>query len=157
MILGGQHMRVAVVIVACGLVLAACSGGTAAPSAAAPGASSPNAAVPSAAPSAAPSVAVATPEASLAVASAAPSTTTAPENCMDARAYDLLIKPSTDWKTVSPQDRIFAAAALEVYDFSDQEFNPQFGEQVAKALRDPKADIFIPVLWAGQITIISCG
>lgn len=142
-------MRVAVVVIAYGLVLAACSGGAAVPSAAAPSAT--------AAASAAPSVAMATPEPSIAVASVAPSPSTAPENCMDARAYDLLIKPSTDWKTVSEEDRTFAADALEAYDFSDQEFNPQYGEQVAKALRDPKGDIFLPVLWSGQITIVSCG
>lgn len=146
-------MRVAVVAMACGLVLVACSGGAAVRSAAAPSAA--------AAASAAPSVAVATPEPTIAVASVAPAATVAPENCMAARAYDLLIKPSTDWKTVSPGDREFTAVALEAYDFSGGEgFNPDYVALLVKQLRKPGTDLveLAPfALWAGQITIVSCG
>lgn len=146
-------MRVAVVIIASGLALAACSGGTAAPSAAAP-----SAALPSAVASA-PSVAPATVEPSVAVASDEPSASAAPENCMDARAYDLITRPSTDWTAISQEDREFAADALEAFDFPVLG-NPDYIKNLAKALRDPRADVNragIQSIWAEEVTIVSCG
>jgi hypothetical protein len=146
-------MRVVVAMIACGLALAACSGGTAAPSAAVPSAVLPSAVV------SAPSVAPASVEPSVAVASVEPSASAAPENCMDARAHDLITKPSTDWAAISQEDREFAADALEAYDFPVFG-NPDYIKNLAKALRDPSADLNragMQSIWAGEVTIVSCG
>ena len=133
-------MRVRIIVIACALVLAACSGGAAA--------------------SATPSIGVTTPAPSIAAASVAPPASAAPTNCMNARAYDLLTNPSTDWKAVTSQDREFAAAALEAYDFPVLK-NPAYIKDLAKALRDPGVDLnqagWLLSIWAGEVAIVSCG
>ncbi len=88
-------MRVIGIVLAFGVVLAACSGGSAAPSAAAPSADAPSAAAPSLmvseAPSEVPSV-----EPSVAVESVEPSASAVAGNCMDPAAYLLLSDTKVD-------------------------------------------------------------
>lgn len=142
-------MRLAVVVVlALSVVLVACSGAAGTPTAA------------SSVAGATPGSSVAAPEASVATASPAPSASTTPANCLAKRAYDLLSKPSLDWTTVSQDDREMVAAALEAYDFSDGlSFNPDYVARLVAQLRKPGAallDLAPMALWAGQVTIVAC-
>lgn len=141
-------MRVIGIVLLCAAFVAACSGGEASPSAVVPS-------------EAAPSVAPASVEPSVAAASIEPSESAAAEGCMDAAAYAILASPSTDFTSLSAEDREKVAVALETYEWAEGTgFSKEYIEAFAKLLRTAGSNIAADMkpfsLWSGEIVIVPC-